>query len=216
MLTIGNTGAAAPGSYSIEVMGVAVTSTHTTTVGLNVFTAAPAGPTLLTPANGALNVPAAPTFTWNAVAQAASYSIQVATDAGFSNIVASATGIAGTSWTSNVALNTSSTYYWRVWADNTCGAGAYSATWSFTTVAAPGDCSPGTTPRVLFSDGFESGVERLDHPGRRGRPTPGRISTANPNAGAQPLRAAWTRPRSPTSGWCRRLWRCPRARTRWC
>jgi hypothetical protein len=191
VLTIGNTGAAAPGSYSIEVMGVAVTSTHTTTVELNVFTAAPAAPTLLTPANGALNVPAAPTFTWNAVAQAASYSIQVATDAGFSNIVASATGIAGTSWTSNVALNTSSTYYWRVWADNTCGAGAYSATWSFTTVAAPGDCSPGTTPRVLFSDGFESGASGWTTPAGVGTNT-WALSTANPNAGASHYRGVDT------------------------
>jgi subtilisin family serine protease len=187
VLTIGNTGAAAPGSYSIDVVGVAVTSTHTATVGLNVFTAAPAGPTLLTPANGALNVPATPTFTWNAVAQAASYSIQVATDAGFSNIVASATGVAGTSWVSNVALNTSTTHYWRVWADNACGAGAFSATWSFTTVAAPGDCSPGTTPRVLFTDGFEAGIGGWTTPAGVGVNT-WAISTAGPHSGVQHMR----------------------------
>jgi subtilisin family serine protease len=188
VLTIGNTGAAAPGSYNIEVMGVAVTSTHTTTVGLNVFTAAPAAPTLLTPANGALNVPATPTFTWNAAAQASSYSIQVATDAGFSNIVASATGIAGTSWTSNVALNTSTTYYWRVWADNTCGVGAYSATWSFTTVAAPGDCSPGTTPRVLFTDGFEAGMGGWTL-GSGSTGNTWAIATSNPHSGVQHMHA---------------------------
>ncbi|MEI2691247.1 MAG: S8 family serine peptidase [Anaerolineae bacterium] len=181
-LTIGNTGAVAPGSYTMTVSGASTTGNKTFDVGLNVFTAAPVAPTLLTPANGALNVPAAPTFTWNAVAQAASYSIQVATDAGFSNIVASATGIAGTSWTSNVALNTSSTYYWRVWADNTCGVSAYSATWSFTTVAAPGDCSPGTTPRVLFSDGFESGASGWTTPVGVGDQHLGASSTANPNS----------------------------------
>jgi hypothetical protein len=133
-------------------------------------------------------VPATPTFTWNAVAQA-SYSIQVATDAGFSNIVASATGVAGTSWVSNVALNTSTTHYWRVWADNACGAGAFSATWSFTTVAAPGDCSPGTTPRVLFTDGFEAGIGGWTTPAGVGVNT-WAISTAGPHSGVQHMRGA--------------------------
>ncbi len=41
----------------------------------------------------------------------------MATDAGFSNVVASASGLATPTWTSNVTLNTSTTYYWRVWAE---------------------------------------------------------------------------------------------------
>ena len=36
-LTIANTGAATAGSYSIDIVGVAPTSTHTTTVGLNLY-----------------------------------------------------------------------------------------------------------------------------------------------------------------------------------
>ena len=40
-----------------------------------------------------------PTFSWNAVAQAASYSIEVATDATFSTIVASASGLTSPTWT---------------------------------------------------------------------------------------------------------------------
>ncbi|MBE2232105.1 MAG: S8 family serine peptidase, partial [Anaerolinea sp.] len=74
-LTIGNTGAAAPGSYTVTIDGNASGNLDSTSVGLNVFSAAPAAPTLTGPANGALNVPAAPTFTWNAVPQAASYNI---------------------------------------------------------------------------------------------------------------------------------------------
>ncbi|MEI2688239.1 MAG: hypothetical protein V9H69_00430 [Anaerolineae bacterium] len=188
-LTISGAGV---GMYNFDVFGSSVITpslVQSETVALEVVAAAPAAPALLTPANGALNVPATPTFTWNAVAGAGSYSIQVATDAGFSTVVASATGIAGTSWTSNVALNTSSTYYWRVWADNACGVGAYSATWSFTTVAAPGDCSPGTTPRVLFSDGFESGIGGWTTPAGVGANT-WAIATANPHSGAQHMRGA--------------------------
>jgi subtilisin family serine protease len=185
VLTIGNTGAAAPGSYSIEVLGVAPTSTHTSTVGLNVFTLSPGAPTLLTPANGALNVPATPTFTWSALAQAGSYSIQVATDAGFTNIVASASGLAAPTWTSNVTLNTTTTYYWRVWADNACGVGAYSATWRFTTVAAPGDCAPGTTANVVYQYGFESGASGW---ASSGTGNTWALSTANPHSGANHYR----------------------------
>ena len=186
-LTISGAGA---GAYTFDVIGTSVITpslVQSETVGLAVVAAAPAAPTLLTPANGALNVPAAPTFTWNAVAGAASYSIQVATDAGFSNIVASASGLASPSWTSNVTLNTSTTYYWRVWAANACGTGAYSATWSFTTVAAPGDCTPGTAPRILFSDGFESGIGGWTTPAGVGANT-WAISTALPHAGAQHMR----------------------------
>ncbi|MBE2235092.1 MAG: S8 family serine peptidase, partial [Anaerolinea sp.] len=74
--TVGSTGAAAPGSYTIAVNGTANGGTpKSVNVGLNLYSAAPAAATLTAPANGALNVPAAPTFTWNAVPQAASYNI---------------------------------------------------------------------------------------------------------------------------------------------
>ncbi|MCB9155260.1 MAG: S8 family serine peptidase, partial [Caldilineae bacterium] len=118
VLTIGNTGAAAAGSYSIDVVGVASTSTHTSTVGLNLFTAAPAAPALASPANGAINVGLTPTFMWNGVPQAGGYSIEIATDNAFTNIVDSASGIAGTSYTTGVTLNTTTTYFWRVWTEN--------------------------------------------------------------------------------------------------
>ena len=190
-LTIGNTGAAAPGNYNMTVSATSTSGPKDIAVGLDVFTAAPAATALTSPANGALNVPATPTFTWNGVPQAASYSIQVATDAGFSNIVASASGLANPTWTSNVSLNTSTTYYWRVWADNACGVGAYSATWSFMTVAAPGDCSPGTTPNILYQYGFESGASGWTTPAGVGTNTWAIVGT-NPFAGANHYRGAGT------------------------
>lgn len=188
-LTIGNTGAAVAGSYTMSLSGTSVSGNKSMDLGLNLFTAAPVATTLASPANGAPNVPTIPTFTWNAPAQAATYSIQVASDAGFSNVVASASGLSGTSWTSNVTLNISSTYYWRVWADNICGVGAYSATASFTTVAAPGDCGPGTTPNVLQTTTFEAGLGSwAQGSGGTGINT-WAISSSNPHAGAQHVHA---------------------------
>ncbi|HET6444628.1 MAG TPA: hypothetical protein VFI27_08610, partial [candidate division Zixibacteria bacterium] len=48
-LTIGNTGSASAGEYQIEIQGIAPTSTHTTTVGLELASASPSSTTLLTP-----------------------------------------------------------------------------------------------------------------------------------------------------------------------
>ena len=149
---------AAAGVYNFNVVGTAAgPNVHQTPVGLTVQAASPGAPVLTAPANDALNVPATPTFTWNAAAGASSYSIQVATDAAFTNVVASASGIAATTW-SGASLNTNTMYYWRVWADNACGVGTNSATFTFTTVAAPGDCGVGTTPNILYETGFESGA----------------------------------------------------------
>ncbi len=147
-LTIGSTGAAAAGSYSIDVVGVAATSTHTATVTLDVYTAAPGAPTLTDPANGATNVPVVPTYQWDAVAQASSYFIEVATDAGFTNIIDSAT-VSTNSYTPAGALAGGTEYFWRVTATNVCGDGAVSATFSFTTIALNTYCS---APALVIPD----------------------------------------------------------------
>lgn len=181
---------AAPGTYNFNVVGTAAgPNVKQFAVGLTVSAASPAGPTLTAPANGATNVAATPTFTWGAPAGAASYAIDVATDAGFSNIVASATGLTSPTWTSNVSLNTSSTFYWRVRATNACGTGANSATFSFTTVAAPGDCGPGTTPNIVYQYGFESGAAGwLLGPGGSGTNS-WALSTSAPHSGTSHYRA---------------------------
>ena len=158
VLTIGNTGAAAPGAYSMTLTGAYTGGSQNTPLQLIVSNAAPGSVTLTAPANGATGVSATPTFTWSPVAQAASYSIQVATSPSFANIVASASGLTATSFTPAGAFNTSTTYYWRVWADNACGTGAYSAVYSFSTVAAPGDCGPGLQPSIVLTEGFEGGA----------------------------------------------------------
>jgi hypothetical protein len=156
-LTVG-TGAVAAGNYTFNVTGTSTTGTKSVSVGLNVSTVAPAVPILLAPANGAVNVGTNPIFTWNAVNDATSYRIQVATDAAFANVVASASDLPSPTWTSNVTLNTSVTYYWRVQAGNSCGPGNWSAVFNFTTQAAPGDCGPGSVPNIVYQTNFEGTV----------------------------------------------------------
>ncbi|MBL0928004.1 MAG: hypothetical protein IBJ11_10195 [Phycisphaerales bacterium] len=72
-----------------------------------------------------LPVPAslAPTVTWTASAgtPTPTYSVAVATDPAFSNIVASASGLAGLSWQVSPALAFGTRYYARVRANNSAG-----------------------------------------------------------------------------------------------
>jgi hypothetical protein len=165
-LTISNTAGAAAGSYLITVSGTATGSLgHSIDVALDVFTLAPGAPTLVSPANGALNVPLQPTFSWTAAVQAATYLLEVDDDPGFGSPIIVQGGIPGTSVTPATSLASNTTYYWRVTAENLCGVGAASTVFSFTTEALPGDCGMGTVPVIAFTDDFESGAPGWTHSG---------------------------------------------------
>ncbi len=103
---------------------------------IEVFDATPAAAVPTAPLNGATNVSLVPTLSWSPVVQAASYRVEVATDAGFSNVVATAT-VNGPSHTLAAPLDPTAVYHWRVGADNPCGEGVWSAAFSFTTRAVP-------------------------------------------------------------------------------
>jgi len=97
------------------------------------------------------------------VDQASSYTLEMATDVDFNNIVDSVSGLVDATYTSATALDSNTSYFWRVKADNTCGGGEQSATWTFRTQPAPGDCSePGTGLQMYFDD-FESGAPGWTH-----------------------------------------------------
>ncbi len=133
-LTIGNTGAAAAGSYTINVTGSSGSYNQTTPVQLEIANAVLTGPTLATPLDGSMNAATTPTLTWNAVAGAASYTLQMATDPAFSSLIINQGGLTATSYTPGSALSTDTMYYWRVTAVNGCGS-KVSTTWAFRTAA---------------------------------------------------------------------------------
>lgn len=157
-LTIGNTGSATAGNYMIDVVGMSVTATQTATVGFNLFDAAPGAPMLTAPPNGASGVSSTPTFMWTAAAQADTYDIEIATDAGFTMIVDAAT-VPGTSYTPGSPLPAGTTLFWRVRANNACGSGGFSATFNFSTLtcsvvnlAIPDDDPNGITTDLVLTD----------------------------------------------------------------
>ncbi|MBN1659804.1 MAG: proprotein convertase P-domain-containing protein, partial [Anaerolineae bacterium] len=135
-LTLGNLGSVASGTYNIDIIGTAAGPiVRQETVVLNLQTAAPAAATLSLPEDGTSGVAADTALSWAAAARASTYDVQVATDPGFVNVVRSATGLTGTSYTPNPTLDLDTVYYWRVRGSNACGSSDYSATWAFRTVA---------------------------------------------------------------------------------
>ncbi|MGF1555100.1 reprolysin-like metallopeptidase [Paucihalobacter sp.] len=130
-VTVSNTGSLAVDSYSFDLVGTSGSITQSSEIILNVFDANFAALTLDTPVNGANDVPADNAlFEWIADPNAVSYEIDISTDAGFTNLVESAT-VTNTTYTSTT-LNITTQYWWRVRAVNDCGNGIYSSA-SFTT-----------------------------------------------------------------------------------
>jgi choice-of-anchor B domain-containing protein len=164
LFTVTTAGAPA-GDHPFTVTGTDGTLTHNVTMTLRVAAASPGVPALSTPAAGAGNQPLRPTFTWSAVPSAVTYSLQVATDAAFANVVAAVTGIVGTTHTLTADLEGNRTHYWRVLAVNGCGAGTYSAARYFTTRAEAASCPLGTSPAVGYTEGFEAGAPGWTHSG---------------------------------------------------
>ena len=136
VMTVSNTGAAAAGSYDITVTGTTVDQSRSINVGLDLSTAAPDEVSLSSPSNGATDVSRTPTLAWAAASQASSYYVQVSPSPTFNTIAFDAT-LTDTSTDVAVQLSTLTTYYWRVMADNACGASTWSDAFSFVTLDQP-------------------------------------------------------------------------------
>lgn len=112
--------------------------------GLVLPPAPPPAPTLLAPANGAVNVSLQPTLRWSRATGATTYHVQVATDSLFTQLVVQDSTLTDTSRTIG-PLNRNTLYYWHVRGKNISGPGPYSSTFRFTTLdvpAAPALLSP--------------------------------------------------------------------------
>lgn len=156
-------GTAAVGSYALQLTGSGGggSITQMRNLPLNLFSMAPGAVSLLSPANGSSNQPLSVSFGWSAAAQTGSYNIQISTNPTFTAIIDSAT-VAGTSYVST-ALDNAVQYYWRVRSVNACGNGAYSSTFSFVTVPAPGQCAAAATPMMHLQQDFEAGFGGWTH-----------------------------------------------------
>jgi hypothetical protein len=123
------------GEFQFAVRGTGEGVTELSYADLVVSTAPPGWVIMVEP-NGDVDVPLTPTLVWTETAQASEYEVEIATDAGFTNVVYSAT----TSDTSHVVaepLSELTLHYWRARAVNACGSGDFLLTFSFTTWGEP-------------------------------------------------------------------------------
>jgi len=182
-LTIAAQASAAPGAYPLTVAGTSGSIVKSLAIDLGIYDVAPAAPALDSPTDGSTGVSQLPTLTWEAAPQGYSYLVQIASDAAFTQIVAS-TETLDTTWTLDEPqlLASSTRYWWRVIARNPCGdsapvgstadtifedgfdpAVAIVGAQMFTTLAQPGDCAVGVAPTIVFSDDMEHGAGDWTH-----------------------------------------------------
>ncbi len=129
-LTVGNLSGAATGNYSITVTGTGIV-TNTIDVSLAIEGGIPTMPALTSPTDGQTDTALSVDLVWSAVTDAATYTVQTATDAGFTANLTS--DVAASTTFTTPLLNASTQYFWRVKSTNSCGESSYSAARNFTT-----------------------------------------------------------------------------------
>ena len=118
--------------WRVNATNAAGTSSYSAPFTFTTIIAVPVAPTLVSPANGAFGQPFEVTLTWNPVAGASSYRVQVATDEAFANIILDDSTVVNPNKVIS-GLESFTRYYWRVRAKNFAGNGNYSATFNFLT-----------------------------------------------------------------------------------
>ena len=133
------------GSYPFLVHGEDGALAHEANVTLHVADAAPNAAGLVAPPDGAVNQPVRPAFSWSAAGQATAYVLEIASDPDFAKIELQTPPLAATDYTPSIDLAPNLVHFWRVRAQNACGAGPDSEVWSLTT-------GPAVVPEVSVAD----------------------------------------------------------------
>ncbi len=152
-LTISNTNALPSGNYSFMVNGTDGSDTNFSTLFLTVSNGLPAVPALSVPVDGAVGVDLLPIMSWSAEDNTI-FSLEIATDAGFNNLVVSANDISGNTYQVVSALEPVQEFFWRVKGMNLCGESDWSSVRTFTTEVVA--CTPGIAtdvPVIISSSG---------------------------------------------------------------
>ncbi|MEM9647959.1 MAG: reprolysin-like metallopeptidase [Bacteroidota bacterium] len=131
-LTISNTNGVTPGAYDITVTATSASITKNVPLTLVVKDGGFSDVVLSSPTDAQTNTSVNPELKWEANALFSSYDIEVATDAGFTNIIDSAS--TPFNFFRPNGLTPETEYFWRVRPNNDCGSGTFGTPFSFTTI----------------------------------------------------------------------------------
>lgn len=129
-----NTAAVAENVYAIDIVATSGSITKQVTLQLAINDSDFADVTLISPVDGATEVSAGTVLEWESDPSYTFYDVQIATDAGFGNIIETA-NVYSNSF-SPINLQNGLTYFWRVRPQNSCGNGTFGAAFSFNTIEA--------------------------------------------------------------------------------
>ncbi|XLS29575.1 reprolysin-like metallopeptidase [Flavobacteriaceae bacterium M23B6Z8] len=139
-----------PGAYPFTITGTATSVSQNITFNLIVSADTLTDVVLQSPSDGATDVFFTEALIWQPDPLAASYDLEIATDAGFNSIVESASLITTSYVPSTLASLT--TYYWRVKSKNDCGESNFGTPFSFTTAEVNCKTFPSGDVPVTISD----------------------------------------------------------------
>jgi hypothetical protein len=118
--------------WRVRATNTGGTSNWSPVWNFSTIVAAPPPPVLVSPVDGATNQPIPVTLDWNVSPGAASYQVQVSTDASFTQIIEDTSGLTVDTYMVSGLAN-STRYWWRVRATNTGGTSNWSISRSFST-----------------------------------------------------------------------------------
>lgn len=134
VLTLSGLNTATPGLYNIILKGNGNSGSQEVNFVLNIAPILPIAPVLLAaPVNNAVNTPILPLLAWNMIPNANTYTVQLADNPSFAPVLFQQQGIVTNQYKVTDILPIATKLYWRVKASNTCGEGAFSTAFQFTT-----------------------------------------------------------------------------------
>ena len=130
-ITISNIANIHQGVYDLIITGTSATDEKNTEVRLDIFEEISGVPSLICPANNSINTPLFTEFHWAPDSNIRSYLLEISSDPSFMDIIDFVETSEATYISS--ALETETTYYWRVQGENLCETGNFSPTNTFQT-----------------------------------------------------------------------------------
>ncbi len=146
-------------NYNITVTGTSASTVKNTIINLDVYSAIVNSPNLTFPENNIVGVLKPYTLNWDTDINAQSYTIQIATDIGFGDILEEST--VNINFYNSQLLQFNSTYYWRVKSINECGESSFSTIFNFTTADEICDTNNATDTPLNIPDNNTSGVDSV-------------------------------------------------------